>query len=61
MYATTMTRPDFSKMIRILILAAMLTVGSLQVTRCSEDEDISAAANDQYNRMHKIVVSVVGE
>lgn len=59
MYATTMTRPDFSKMIRSFILMALL-VGSLQVTRCSEDDDIGAAADDQYNRMHKIVLSVTG-
>lgn len=59
MYATTMTRPDVSKMIRSFILMALL-VGSLQVTRCSEDEDISAAANDQYDRMHKAVLMVTG-
>lgn len=60
MYATTMTRYDFSKMIRSFILMALL-VGSLQVTRCSEDDDdIGSAARDQYDRMHKAVLMVTG-
>lgn len=43
---------EFHKMIRVLLVAAILTVGSLQVTRCSEDEDVAAAAHDQYGRMN---------
>jgi len=60
MYATTMTHPNFSKMIRNFILMALL-VGSLQVTRCSNDEDeVSQALRDQHDRMHKIVLMVTG-
>lgn len=47
------------QLIRIIILAALLTVGSLNVTRCTEaDEDGVAAARDQYDRMHRIVINL---
>jgi hypothetical protein len=52
---------DLGKMVRVLILTAMLTVGALNVTKCSNgDDDIESAARDQYDRMHKIVVAVGG-
>lgn len=50
---------DLTKFIRIAVLAALLTVGSLNVTRCTESEDPASAANDQYNRMHRIVINLV--
>lgn len=44
---------DFHKLLRIILLAAMLTLGSLQVTRCQEtDEDAGTIASDQYGRMY---------
>jgi len=50
---------DLPKLIRIAVLAALLTVGSLNVTRCTKSEDPASAANDQYNRMHRIVTNLV--
>lgn len=50
---------DLHKLIRITILAALLTVGSLNVTRCANgDDDIEAAVRDQYDRMNRIVTLV---
>lgn len=41
------------KLIRILLIAAILTVGSLQVTKCSNDsDDVEYALRDQHNRMN---------
>lgn len=49
---------DVVRFARIALLVFVLSVGSLQVTRCtnSEDEDVAGAANDQYDRMHKITI-----
>lgn len=44
---------DFHKALRVFLIVAMLTVGSLQVTRCQEtDEDAGTIASDQYGRMY---------
>lgn len=59
MYTTHMpTTIDLHKLIRILILSALLTVGSLTVTRCTDSEDGVEAARDQYDRMHRIVINL---
>lgn len=56
MYATmnvSWNEFDFHKLVRIFLLVAMLTVGSLQVTRCQEtDEDANTVVRDQYGRMY---------
>lgn len=44
---------DFHKALRVFLIVAMLTVGTLQVSRCQErDEDAGSAAADQYGRMY---------
>lgn len=53
--ATMSNSFDFGKAIRLFVLMALL-VGSLQVSRCSNDDDDDWGASDQYNRMHKIVL-----
>jgi hypothetical protein len=58
MYATSMNVSwngfDFHKFVRIVLLAALLTVGALQATRCQEntDEDVNTVVRDQYGRMY---------
>ena len=52
------TRFQFDNLVRVLLLVALLTVGALNVTRCGDsDDDASDAARDQYNRMHRIVIT----
>lgn len=53
MVATMNFRFEVEKMVRILLVALVLAVGSLQVTRCSEsdDDDIASALQDQADRM----------
>lgn len=56
MNAATMSNNfDFSKAVRLFVLMALL-VGSLQVSRCSNDDD-DWGARDQYDRMHKITLA----
>lgn len=44
---------DFHKALRVFLIVAMLTVGSLRVTRCQEtDEDAGTIASDQHGRMY---------
>lgn len=52
---------DPRQLFRVLLVAAILTVGSLQVTRCSEDDDIDAALRDQHDRMHNMVTTWGGQ
>lgn len=43
---------DWSRQLRLFLIVTFLLVGSLQVTRCSNDDESYTAAGDQYSRMH---------
>lgn len=45
--------------LRVVLVAFVLTVGSLSVTMCpAGGDDVEQAARDQYDRMHGIVLVV---
>lgn len=56
---TTICQPsinDALKRCRVLLLVALLLVGALNVTQCSNGDDESrGAAQDQYDRMYRSV------
>lgn len=44
---------ETQKLIRILLIASILTVGSLQVTKCSTDTDGVDSRHDLYDQVER--------